>query len=697
MAYKSFTLRSLIDNPTSKGSYLRYPSGSEAASVGLTVRDDDDVYLRADFPASVGASVPAPSSPNTPPPVVSTDPVLSDPIVAGYEIQPGKVLTKVSYFESLILDYDRLKLTWGAPLETVLSSIPKPTKILINYSPLGEPQTISEGLTLIDTASVSELLHYPTPGQWAYYTLFVKYETAPVGASAGQVYYEKAASISELMPLNYGCTDDMYAKVPEYYRMLDGQLDEGNGGPLYRMLSLFGFEADRTRTCIDYLIACKDPKVAHSQVLDVLARDLSVDMRSEELGAATLREVLNNIGTNRRSMGTSSAVQSMVQAITGSYADIDQINKVIKVYAQRANLLKDPRIYSGAKGSFSGGSPYTSEFATSLETGGASVPSVTFTYSGGDPYSSLSTLDSFPLDPNVNPSSFDDPSTFNEMWSYFPDPASGGSTTVLQTSSPSIYVIANDVLTFSMHGSIYNNAQENVLKVAIYGVGEGAASAGYTGTGSYFDSLDGEFFDYPETSLVDANGANDVTRFPSYVGGSASTPFYVDILIAEALTPTVIGGTKYWNLTIPESITNYTQVYFTVFVGNNANLLRGFSSMLLERYSSGEYFDGDSVEGGWLVESPTGSKVSDYKWYYDPAPSTPVIEGEAEFNYSVFNANYQNKRAFINRYLKELLPVNQLSKSATVYSNDTQYLQTPVWAVNWNAIPGVPYNYTLAP
>jgi hypothetical protein len=692
VARKSFVLRNTSSTATTRGSYLQYPSGSEAASLGLVVRDDIDTSLRSD---QATRSVDVISEP-------ITEPVLRDPLIPGYSDRNGNLLTKVSFFESHIVDYDAVELSWGANLSTTLTTTPQPTRVIINYSSLGEPQTVSDGLSIIDTNTASKVTHRPTPGEWAYYSLFVKYEAytgnASAGASTPVMYYEKAASMAELMPKNYGCTDDMYSKIPAYYRSLDGDLDNGVGGPLYRLISLFGFEVDRTRTIIDYLMSFKDPMFAHSEVLDVISKDLSLGIRSDEIGTPALREVLNSIGSIRRTFGTPLSVKTIVEALTGSYVDINELNNVIKVYAQRVNLLKDPDIYSGARGSFAGGSPYTTDFSTTLLTGGASVPSVTFTYSGGDPYSSLTTIDEFPLDPTVEPSPFDDPATFNELWSYFPDPASGGSTTVLQTIEPYVYVTGGETLTFSIQGSLYTNAQDSVLRVAFYGVGEGAASAGYTGIGSsLYSTLDGAEIVGTDVFVADANGSIDDSRSPAYEGGIPSSVFFTDYYIAGSSEPVTIGGIKYWNITIPDTITDYTQVFFAVFIGPNANLLKGFAKMLLERTTAGEYFDGNSINGSWLVDSPTGSRVSDYRWYHEPEPSSPTQEGEEEFNYSVYNSNYQKKRALLNRYLIEMLPVNQLSKSDTVYSNDTGYLSTPVWAINWNAIPGVPYNYTVAP
>ena len=232
MSYKSFVLRSTTTTSATKGSYLQYPSGSEAASLGLIVRDYSDTRLRSDD-ISIGTSSTGDGS---------ADPVLSDKIFPGYENAVGKVLTKVAYFQSAVLGYNEVRLSWGAPLSDTITTTPQPTRILINYSTLGEPQTVSDGLTIADSATISEIRHFPEPGKWAYYTLFVKYEARSAGASANiSTYYEKGATLSELLPYNHGCTDDMYSKIPEYYRLLDQSQDEGSGGPLYRMISLFGF------------------------------------------------------------------------------------------------------------------------------------------------------------------------------------------------------------------------------------------------------------------------------------------------------------------------------------------------------------------------------------------------------------------------------------------------------------------------
>jgi hypothetical protein len=616
MARKSFTLR-LVDPGV--GSYVQYPDGSEAASVGLGVLEDDYTKLRSDD--------------------LQASPVLSEPTV------PGTLTPTIAYFESTVFDHNELRLGWDVALASVLTLTPQPTRVLIVYSYLGEPQTIADGLVIVNTNTVSSITHNPDPGKWAYYSMFLRYENVN-----GNVYYDKAASIAELMPYDYGCSEDMYSKIPEYYRTLDDALDTGNGGPLRRMISLFGFEADRARTAIDYLIACKDPLIAHTAIVDILAKDLSVQLRCDELGTARLRGILNDVGTIRRALGTPTSVGLIVQGATGSDAEIDFYNQFIKIYAQRVNLIRDPSIVGGAAGSFSGGSPRTTQFVTTFDAGGASVPSVTESFEGGDPYSSLTASDEFAEDPGTVGRAYDDPIDGNQFWVYFPDLASAGSVAVLQTLQADAPVIGGDRLYFSMHGDFIENAQEDVLRVGLYAAGSGAASAGYSGTNN-------------------------------------------DVMITQSTNPIVIGGVRYWELSVPASITAYTPAFLTLFIKNSANVRRGFQRMLLERFLGGSYFDGDSAEGGWLVDYPSTTRISDYRWYDDEFPNDN--EGPAEQSYSVYNSNYQKTRVVAKRFLPQILPVTQISYSQTVYSNDISNITTPIWNINWNAVPGVEYNYSL--
>lgn len=620
MARRSFTVQRYESDsgPASAGaasvfgSYLQYPLGPEAAFVGLPVKTDEDTQIKSDD--------------------LAPSPVLSEPSV------PGSLTPSISYFESQILDYNEVKLKWDVALTEVIEATPQPTRVLIVYSDLGEPQTVAEGLLLVNSNSSTEFTHYVQPGKWAYYSMFLKYEN-----TSGSVYYDKVSSIAELLPNNYGCSEDMYAKIPEYYRNLDSQQSDTGDGPLKRMISLFGFEADRARTAIDYLISCKDPLVAHSQVLDVIAKDLTVDIRSDELGTAKLRNILDSVGLIRRSLGTPISIALIVQSATGSEANFNLTGPLpaIDIYAQRVNLLKDPNIVGGAAGSFVGGTPKTQTFTSTFEANGPSVPVVSATYEGGTPFSSLSPYDEF-ADADE---SFQE--EINEQyWQYAPDPASGGSLSYLKTIDNIIPISPGERLYFSMHGDFVDNAQDQVVRVALYALnGAGAASAGYSGTAD-------------------------------------------DVLVCEASNPVTIAGIKYWELLVPNATLEWYTASLTIFVDTATNISKGFQKLLLEKLLGGTYFDGDTAEGGWVIDYATGNRVSDYRWHNIDDPSSSV-EGPAQESYSVYNANYRKTRVLADRYLSQILPVKQTSYASIVYSNAPDSVATPIWSLNWNVIKGL--------
>jgi len=586
MARKSFTLQKITPN---YGSYTQYPSGSAAASVGLAVRSDDDTKLKADG--------------------VLVAPILNTPVSS------GGLFSYVAFFDVSVVDYGENYLTWDAPLvdlsTTTYSTDVVPTALVLAYSDIGEPETISDGQTLVFDNSTREYTHYVTPGKWAYYTLFVKFESRD-----GDLYYEPAATISVLSPKNYGSSDELFKKIPEHYRLLDFELGEGKDGPLKRYLSIFGFEVDRVRTTIDYIIACKDPQVADSEVLDYLAQDLGVDLQSRELGASRLRSLLDIIGYLRRSEGTATAIELALQALTGSDIVIDEASKTIKVYAQRVNLVKDPNLTRVLSSLFDAGAPSSTLFSLQLDAGTASTATFTTSYSGGTPSSTGGTL------------------VGDELWSYDPDLSSGGSLNVLQTMSGYIPVIGGDTLYFSVQSGLESPAQNSITKVELYSGGP--------------------------------------------YGGASAT------LIASQSTPTTVGGIKYWGLTVPDTVTSYTNVYLAVFQTAVVDAPQHFNRMLLERAVGGVYFDGNTTLGGWLVD---GNTISDYRWY-NPAAPNGASPGLPIENFSVYNSNYQKTRAVVTRLMPQLLPVTELTNgTSTVYSNGS--IPSPRWAITYNHIPGV--------
>jgi hypothetical protein len=212
-----------------------------------------------------------------------------------------------------------------------------------------------------------------------------------------------------------------------------------------------------------------------------------------------------------------------------------------------------------------------------------------------------------------------------QKWVGYPNP-SNGTQFVLETAGADVPVISGDSLYFSIQtGSLLKPVQDAVVSVGLY--------------------------------------------------TSASA------LIAEDTSPVRVGSTKYWKLDVPSSFSSYTnakvRITFTsVYNSVNYNF-DDFKYLLLERNYEGEYFDGYTRLGGWLVDGV--NTISDYRWL-DPA--------NPNASFSVYTANYQKTKNVIKRLIPSILPASELVTSGTVYSNviPTSNLK---YTVTYNNIPGL--------
>jgi len=621
MARRSFTLQryetnqvtyrpsSVSASATYYGSYLAYPSSTISASsdtlfTTYSMLEDNDTRLRSDG--------------------LLVAPVLNN------ATKSGSLLPYVSFFEAEIVDYEEIELSWDAPLTDLNLvadvNIVVPTQIIIVYSPDGEPQTISDGSILVSSNNTTSYYHQVPSGKWSYYTLFVKFESR----SGEDVYYEPSAKLAVLTPKRYRSVDELYSRIPEYYRLLDGELDQGEGGPLYKFLSIFGYEMDRIKTAIDHLMIMKDPSIANSGVLDYIAQDLGIGVRVHELGASRLRTLINIIGYLRRSEGTISSLEMAVQALTGSDVEVDITSKEVKVYAQRVNLLKDPNIEVVVAGILDAGLASTTSFSDEIEAG--ATPSATYTseVSGGTP---AVTGGTGLIAAEQKPS-----------WIFEPDPTSGGSVSILQTyAAPPdppvnpmpradyIRVKSGDKLYFSMQKNPSSGIQDQIIRVRLM----------------YYNGSDLQ-------------------------------------VISTSNNPKKISGINYWELEVIEGFTNYVNVFLFVDMPSTINIEEDIGEMLLEREIGGSYFNGYTSLGGWLVDSDT---ISDYRWYDEAFPDTSIDANRTDA-FSVYNSNYSKTRAVVNRMLTSYLPITELTTgTATIYANST--IPNPKWNVTFNHIPGV--------
>lgn len=330
MARVSFTLRRQESNPD-LGSYLRYddavsyessaPGGSAAASVAPGSRVDYDSALRAD----------------------------------GIQIAPEEF--DESFFEANSVCYNEVQLNWAVNIAETVTAEPQVTDVLLVYSDLGEPQTIASGRILVESNNEYDHTHEDLPGgKWAYYSLFVHYQS-----TGGDSYYERVASLAVLVPNDYGSTMELWNRIPAYYRRKDSELGEtytgtclgsqlpadGVVGPLFKYLSIIGFDMDRIKTIVNHLMINRDPAVANTPTLDALGEQMGTLLQATDLGGQRLRALMNDIGFFRRTKGTEIGVEYFAKAVSNSDIEIDQVNNEITIYSQRVNYVTVPKNGSG--------------------------------------------------------------------------------------------------------------------------------------------------------------------------------------------------------------------------------------------------------------------------------------------------------------------------------------------------------------
>ena len=630
MARQSFTLR---EDTFEGGSYLQYyPSGlsaSSSASAGAA----SATYLKADEIQIAAAS---------------------------------DIMQSLSYFEGYAEDYGTVFLDWGMTLEEP-GDLPTPYEVFIAYSRVGPPMTLPEGEVLIRTRNITSLTHTNIEDRWAYYTMFVRYRSV----DGLDDYYEPIAHRSVLLPERYDSVDDLYARIPSWYQ----GLDEQTNGDLYKFLSIFGWDVDYIRTVLDYMISMKDPQIAEVSQLNNLARDLGIGLEAHELGADRLRKLLDAIGSIRRSKGTLLSAQEELSAITACNVEIYYPSGLsasagatyeIKVFAQRCNLVKDPQLVNGVRTGLDGGSPHT-ESLVAFDVGYPDTGwteededyEVEATYDGEDLGSVVSTW--VPADEEedgelvLEPVSYIEGYSFDggtpsdtgfiplagskQRWVGYPDP-DNGQYGVLETLDADVPVLAGDVFYFSIQ-TLNNDTrvQDSILAIGFY------TSGGVT---------EGE-------------------------------------LITETTETTTINGVQYWQIEIPQDfniideVANYDFATLSIRFepGEDASkeFFNNFTNALLERSYIGEYFDGNTRLGGWLVDDM--NSISDYRWR-NPVDENSSFPGES---FSVYSPNYQKTKAVVQRLLPSILPVTELVTAGVVYSNRpvTEDLK---YALSYDVIPG---------
>jgi len=323
MAVVSFRVRraDLVASPDANafGSYLR--ADDTTAPSGFT-RVDSDSALRAD----------------------------------GFLI-PVAELDLEAFIIAQSVDHNRVRLSWS-PLnivdpETNASGVTNIQGIVLVYSPTGSPETVADGKIIktqkhfdntyaVDHVSVES-------GKWAYYSLFLHWNQNGTGPS-GVSWYERVATIQELVPFDYNSIDSLWSRIPYYQQQSDiyGQADDPENlghGLLYRFLYIFGFEMDKERTLIDSVINQYDPDKCESNSINYLAKQMGLESGVDELGVSKIRQVLKDIGYYRQRKGTLQAAIAYLTALSGCAVDVVESNSTprfkFRVYAEKANLIPD--------------------------------------------------------------------------------------------------------------------------------------------------------------------------------------------------------------------------------------------------------------------------------------------------------------------------------------------------------------------
>ncbi len=545
MARVSFTLRRT--SGSDYGSYLRYDDalvyetsgpGGTAGSAGS--RLDYDSALRSD----------------------------------GLQLAP--VEFEDSFFSGTSVCYGEVSLEWAVNIATSLSAEPQVMGIVLVYSDQGEPQTIASGQILVESSDTFSYEHTGLrEGRWAYYSLFVNYRSA-----GGDNYFERVASLDVIVPKNYQSNLMLWNRIPEYYRVQDIALGDleynpcvGNTipgvpvGPLFKMLSVIGFDIDRIRTLLDYVMVAKDPSIANTETLDALSEQMATILKSSDLGAARLRHLLADVGFFRRTKGTLSGTYLFAKAVSGCDIEIDTVNAEITVYSQRVNYITSPQDPSTI---VEYRAAHVSEETTPL-------PFSDGTYSGSD----------------------DEIVYTGTTFTNTGDDFGIGVTDVLILVDSAIPVKreGNERVMFSVHSGVGTSGIKWVR-------------------------------------LVNAFGTQ----------------------LAIQHTPIVVDGVEVFEVTVPgASAGGWTNTYVELLVDQQAAPQFDLSSVLAERNHIGGYFDGDTVRGGWLVDS---SSVSDYRW-----------SGSANNSASIFAEDYERTKGIVQQLLFEVMPITEADKYEIVAFN----------------------------
>ena len=262
-------------------------------------------------------------------------------------------------------------------------------EVRVMYSWTGYPEFWNDGETTDinwvahadgDTATLarkpddpSSLGGLSTTGQlsnWLYLSLFTENMD-----SSSNVYRERVAVVSVLIPTYHNLSASMMNRVPTYYRALD------TTGHLEKFIGVFGWEADQNRPLIEEIMHLKDARRVHYDSIDKLGATFGSLFTAQELRPHQIRALLSDSQTYNSQRGRADTLLRLLNIVTDSDVSYRQFKTTgastaapydrIKFFtaARRMNLIKDPR-FSGAPGASATWNHLTSASAGSITVAG---------------------------------------------------------------------------------------------------------------------------------------------------------------------------------------------------------------------------------------------------------------------------------------------------------------------------------------
>lgn len=495
--------------------------------------------------------------------------------------------TGPSTFSANVINPDEVLLSWDLSFSFETSaSVPSPIALRIVASPTGEPMTVQDGVTVLKTSSNTVTSYTDvsrtSEGRWVYYSLFIQY--SDFGTPTPITWYERVAYVYVQIPRQYQSVNNLWNRIPEYYRNLDGSLPTQ---PLYNFIELFGWELDRTRTLIETVALSNDPDIAVAPAIRELAHETGIEFDPITVGTTRTRSVLNSIGYLRRRKGTVESVSSYLSALTGCQVTYDSFNLNWYVHSQRINFVVDPQFTQALGAPTNGTSPYKTKLVTSSTYG---------------------------------------------VYTYAPTTASAASVTALGTS---LVISVPNSGTGNTIATVYSRTSFPRWNPSYYYT---SFEPTVTGGASF------AFFNTSTTLQWEAYSAG--------AGASYNMSQTAQVLPQDPNSP---GATRVQIDPINTTETTTTAYPYLVFVippGGSVTVAK----WMVEPNSIGEYFDGNSREGGLIPQTTGyGTGTSDYRW-----------AGTTNQSFSYYMLDYQKIYSIAQNIVRNYLVPVTIKDSVTV-------------------------------